>query len=120
TSIAERQTAERFAGLAPDRQASDSAIDQRCSKPAAVGELVDNRVGNSSDRTVDQDPVIRRQLLPAGLERSFNHVDSQLACTICQLGGAFQRDDAESNAVQDRARITGTSADDEGALAGLD
>src|SRR4051794_3114015 len=59
--VADRKSAERFAGLAPNRQPGDAAVDDCGAEPATVGELGDQRVGNIFDRAVNQDLVVGRR-----------------------------------------------------------
>ena len=80
-----------------------AAVDERGAEPPAVGELVDDRVGNILDRAVDQDLVVRRALAPAGLERAFDDLDPELAGARGELGRTFERDDVEPHAASTAA-----------------
>src|SRR6478672_3667906 len=77
--VADGQRAKCVAGLAADGKAGDAAVDDRRAEPAAVGELVDEIVGNIVNRAVDQDLVVRRSVGMALLQRRFEDRDSLIA-----------------------------------------
>src|SRR4051812_530118 len=71
TRIADGKITECAPGLAADDEPGNAAIDQCCSKAAAVAKLIDDRIGNIFHRTIDQDLVVGRVFGPPCLERAF-------------------------------------------------
>src|SRR5688500_1444869 len=88
--IGDRQKTERSADLLADDQPADPAFGERRPEPAAIGELRDDRVRDELDRAVDQDEIVGRAGLVAGLERSFDCLDLELAGALGEFGCAFQ------------------------------
>ena len=118
--IADGQSAERAAGLAADHQAGDSAIDDRRAKAAAVGQLVDDRVGNDTRprRRSGSGHRERRLASPASSGPS-------TTSTPCSRAAAASSESLSSAmtsspiADKHRSRIAGAGADHERALARL-
>src|SRR4051812_24650118 len=106
--VANGQSAESVASLAADREASDAAINDRGAETAAIRELRDDCLGNSFDRPVDQDLVVRRRGGMAGFERTPGDLDPSIARGGGKLRIAFQRHDVEPHGIEHRGRIAGT------------
>jgi hypothetical protein len=51
----------------PDYQADDPPVDQRRTKPAAVRELLDDRVGQMLDGPIEENEIVGRAASKSGI-----------------------------------------------------
>jgi hypothetical protein len=116
--IGEREIAEGDARLAANNEASDSAIGERGAQPPAFGELIDDRVRNLLDRSIDQNLVVGGAGPVSRFERAFNRIDAELARMVGKRRRALQRNDVQTDMGEDRRGVAGAGTDHERLLAG--
>src|SRR6476620_1759309 len=116
--VANGQSTESVAGLAPHRQASDATVINRNADPSTVRELMDDRVRNIFNGPLDQDLIIRRSLGLSLFQRPFDDLDFPAARFACERCIALHRRDQEAHGGEHRGRIARPCADHERALTG--